>query len=741
MKQNPKRRLLAAASAGLIAVSVLAGCVAKTDSINGQKESGQTGKEREQTAKGRYIEKEISLPEEVKGKNLAGCIQAADKSLEFYFTDENNSVSKYCYNGETWQEEEFGVPLLQEEGIRLTKVIAGYDGNNYYGGFDQNYRFHMWKDSGSDKGETVFDSVFSVPEGEAYGVIPDYLAVLENGTLLLSQVDDAGIYSLDGKQVFILPQEYIGMDQRISACAGADSYLTLLDNQIVRYDTGSGKQADSYEIPEKLPANKYDMTLFETENGLYAASKSGLYRTGKDGTVWEQIIDGSLNSMGRQDIFLNKFFEGGTQDYYGIYSKMSEIFLFHYVFDETVDTVPAETVSVYALKDNPTVRQAAAILQKNNSDIKVDLRIALGEDEEATEDVIRALNTELLNGKGADVLILDGLPAEAYQEKGILADIGYLLASSDVGLLPNIKEDFTAKDGKIYYMPVRIVLPVTLGEEKAVKALQSLELMKNYEETPPLLAPDVYENVLRMTAYTCYGELFEAGGKLKTETLPLYLEAVKSAGERSTVENNFTEEQMGLFNINNMVSDFGFGRQSEYNFVLEKCPVGADIVECLDTSLLLFSAAKLKSAPIESIHNSYIPFTMAGINASTENKAAAEEFIKTLFGEEVQKESLYDGFPVKKDAIRQWVEIEKDTMVSMSTYGSDFSLEGSWPDKSQREHLLSLVETADTALLIDPFIMEMIIKGSWNYLEGKETLEEAVQSIENQVRLYTAEKE
>ena len=38
-------------------------------------------------------------------------------------------------------------------------------------------------------------------------------------------------------------------------------------------------------------------------------------------------------------------------------------------------------------------------------------------------DDIRTLNTELLGGNGADVLLLDGLSAESYIEKGILADL------------------------------------------------------------------------------------------------------------------------------------------------------------------------------------------------------------------------------------------------------------------------------------------------------------------------------
>lgn len=35
-------------------------------------------------------------------------------------------------------------------------------------------------------------------------------------------------------------------------------------------------------------------------------------------------------------------------------------------------------------------------------------------------DTIRALNTELLGGNGADLLVLDGLPAESYIKRGFL---------------------------------------------------------------------------------------------------------------------------------------------------------------------------------------------------------------------------------------------------------------------------------------------------------------------------------
>ena len=47
------------------------------------------------------------------------------------------------------------------------------------------------------------------------------------------------------------------------------------------------------------------------------------------------------------------------------------------------------------------------------------------QDGNVSEDTIRALNTEILGGRGADVLILDGLPGKAYQEKGIFLFLVY----------------------------------------------------------------------------------------------------------------------------------------------------------------------------------------------------------------------------------------------------------------------------------------------------------------------------
>ena len=74
-----------------------------------------------------------------------------------------------------------------------------------------------------------------------------------------------------------------------------------------------------------------------------------------------------------------------------------------------------------------------------------------GSDGVTADDAIKSLNTEVLAGKGPDVLVLDGLPADSYVEKGALCDISnYVVqANESEGLFTNIMDAYTS-DNKIF---------------------------------------------------------------------------------------------------------------------------------------------------------------------------------------------------------------------------------------------------------------------------------------------------
>lgn len=734
----------AVAAAGILAVgamSVLSACGAgKTSTGENSPTQNESTASGGQSAKGRYMEEEIILPEEIAGNGLVSVVQKEDKSLVFCIPDKNSKARLYSLDAKSeWTKgEEVAVP----EGIRPTKMVQDENGRYYYGGFDENYIFHVWTVQEDGTTREMLEDVFKVQEGKEYGIIPDFIAALPGENFLVSQTSQADVYQSDGRLRASLAQDFIGMDIRIPVSVSGEEYLTLSNQKLVRYNLETGLQTGSYDLPDK-GRNVWQMPVFTDDEGcVYVASQTGLYRTGRDGTVWEQLIDGSLNSMGRQDMFMRSFFKGSDNDYYGIFSTGdSKLKVLHYYYDETVDTVPPETLTIYALRDNATVRQAASILQKNNPQVKVDFRIAVeNEEEEVTEDVIRALNTELLNGKGADVLILDDLPMQTYKNKGILADITALFEADQEDLLANVRSNFTAEDGKIYYMPARIEVPVIFGEPEAVAAFQDIDKMAVYDKTPSLFAPDIYENIINMTSYACYQELFNENGTVDGDVLARYLAAVKSAGEKGDIQVSYAQADMERLMVNNTVLPRGFGRQGSYNIASKRCAAGAEILNSIDSAMLPLAAAEMIDSDIEPLGGIYMPNVVAGINASSPNRENAEEFIRTLFGSEVQDESLKDGFSVRNSSLDKWAKVESEISIATSS-GEGIMLSGSWPVQADRGKIMAIVRTASIPALLEQQIVDMIVEGSKDYLNGKETVEDAVQAIENKMKLYVNERE
>ena len=98
---------------------------------------------------------------------------------------------------------------------------------------------------------------------------------------------------------------------------------------------------------------------------------------------------------------------GDKEDFYVLYSqdKAGTNLLEYYVFDPSIPSVPEKTLKVFGLSENDTVRQAIIRFQKKHTDVKVEFNTSGKTAGEVSTDDIRTLNTELLGGNGADVLL------------------------------------------------------------------------------------------------------------------------------------------------------------------------------------------------------------------------------------------------------------------------------------------------------------------------------------------------
>ena len=487
------RRVMSVILASALAAGMMTGCGGKKEQTGGTPAG-------EPVAMGRYKEVEISLPEEIKDNLYYTAFQGKDQKLELYSgVPQGNGVigdvSRYIYDYQTWKKDEtwWGPALLEEYGLNFNRVVYGMDGNYYLSGHDNDYVFHLYRVSEDGSAEEMIADAFKPQEGKSYGLLPRTFAVTREGNILLYGYQETLLYSPGGEKLFTMMQDFWGTTDDKNILVEGNDFVTILDGAVVRYSLLDGqiKETIPYDGLQSGPDGISTVMFSDGTGGIYVANEKGLAHVNKGGTVWENLIDGSLNSMGMRSMYMNAFMAGGNEDYYGIYTgdMGSEIRLYHYTYDPNLASVPPVTLTVYALHDNSTVRQAAALLQKDNPDVRVEFRAALQDDNSSmTEDVIRSLNTELLSGKGADVLILDGLPVDSYIEKGILMDMREVFAQmTDSPISSNILQNFTNEDGSIYEMPARIAMPVVIGDEDVIAAHTSMDAMTSYQGELPLV--------------------------------------------------------------------------------------------------------------------------------------------------------------------------------------------------------------------------------------------------------------
>lgn len=119
--------------------------------------------------------------------------------------------------------------------------------------------------------------------------------------------------------------------------------------------------------------------------------------------------------------------------------------------------------TVYSLEDSQTLRAAVSLWNRTHTDTA--FRYVVAADEIAgtaltLDDAVTQLNTQLVNGEGPDVLILDGLPVDSLIDKGFLHPLSGL---DTTGVYPKLLERFTA-GGELYAVPAKMT-PYLLGRK------------------------------------------------------------------------------------------------------------------------------------------------------------------------------------------------------------------------------------------------------------------------------------
>lgn len=770
---NMKRRWM---QAGLLAaaVGIISGC-------SGGDGQSKTESQELGIAKGRYVEEDCTLPEE------AGVIMAIGGTVgENVRMVADSGIYDSADGGKTWQ---------KCSAISLEDAAEGDDGLSCA--------------AVSRKGDIAV--AYRDGQGAGIKVLTDKgergpVEISDQMVISVKFFGDEDVAALDTKENLMLVDTLEGTSANI--LAGNDKKITAVEcigEQILVQNVGGAQLYDSKgnsQPTDKVLINlvkekKQQPGIAGAKNSLIAAqldgkgffycSQEGLYNYRIGGTTVEQLIDGSMTSIGSPALNLSGIAAKEDGSVLILYiDGNGKPLLKNYVYSESSDTTPGKELTVYSLYDNAVLRQAVTMFNSNNPDTYTHVIIGTDDKSGVTEsDAIRTLNTEILAGKGPDVLILDGLPVDTYIENGMLSDMSDIL--KEIGSTDGLFENVTGiyeKGGSIYAVPTRFLVPVTAGRSEIIENITDLKTMgvqiskirsdnSNAGSAVGVLDDKLLEKLFNISAGAWTG----SDGTLDNTKLREFLKEAKEIqdgqiqnADKGQIEeiNDYWDGLDTYLAVLAPLADLKFGNKELAFVELGSVYNLNQLIELQKEQGIIYRPAAGQT------RNTFVPRTIAGISARSEKSQEAEMFIRTLLGTGVQSMTSIDeelGFPVNRAALAKNMQAPEEGGSGEEAAGEAAGSKSSadeaaerksaageaagsksageaesggeiytgWPSESEFETFINMEEQLDNASVTDSVVKKLVIETGTAYLREEITLDDAAEKIKSQISIYLAE--
>ena len=501
-----------------------------------------------------------------------------------------------------------------------------------------------------------------------------------------------------------------------------DSLIVYSFDSIIEYDTTNGKEKGNLEALEKETiaenTNYYPIFLNSgSKDKLYYYTTLGLYEYDMKTEKVKQLVDAAISSFGDSEMSITSFVEKGNGEFLTTFTDWSNAesgtSIINYAYDENIPSVPENQLVVYSLLENYSIRQAISSYAKEHPDTYVKYEIGLTYGDGATQsDALKTLNTEIMAGNGPDVIILDGLSAESYIEKGLLEDVSDVINPlvEDGTIFKNIAEAYTV-DGKIYQFPTNFKFPILFGNKEDIANIQGLDsLVELTKKLSTQTEKRVFSNYfdakgLIYSLYYLYGnDWLNDDDTINEEALTNFFNKAKemyvALQENEASYAKFMEDKYA--NSENIDDNFGvdsdvtidedFEEGSDEEFTEEDYEemygiydlqyylnpsIYADMFLFEDTSSLAYGGidgadgySSLITAMLNRPELDYKVLTrgdesiftgtnIIGVNAKGKNKEEAKEIVKQLLSDKIQKQLYGNGLPVNKKTLAGQFSMEQ----------------------------------------------------------------------------------
>ena len=491
--------------------------------------------------------------------------------------------------------------------------------------------------------------------------------------------------------------------------------------------------------------------LASGSDGLYVCAQAGVYRcTGAGAQMVLEPTGTHLANENEAPSLLDASDEGLAIVYRDDGAGSGRMTACRYVAGEAPET--SEELVVYALEDSAVVQQAVALFRDEHPEAAVTFELGMPEGSGiSADDALRALNADLLAGAGPDVLVLDGLPLQAFKEQGMLRNLSSVLeaALAEDAYYENIVRTFATDEG-CFAIPMRCSIPAMMGDTDVLARAETLEELTAYlgsnDETRAMLAFLSPTALYLASRSAIVGE----GGAVDAEALASFYDGVRQMldiaqesrddeadaafGYRSFLLENPLNDGAGIGSLGPALASsdarFAVGLlQDPLDFGMAGIAAANVGYPCACEPLTFDGAL------------AYLPSVVLGVSSGTTSPALAEEFVATALARDQQMQVRDAGLPVCASAF------EGSLPEGPHAYGTIYMSEDRSTEIYERGELTpeevaacnSLMASASVACVDDKAVADAIAAGLRAYCMDDMTLDRAVAETVRKIDLYRAE--
>lgn len=568
---------------------------------------------------------------------------------------------------------------------------------------------------------------------------------------LMIGLDNSGIiYAFSDKgKLYYTNNEVKNTNAKFVAMLEAENvvYVVLDNGEVYCMDPDSGKTADGDKgIIKYLHFSKGEYTAYADtrSNKIYKLENNILYSYSLKNNKAKKLLD-LKNYDARNGSTYRIYVSKDNNIYISYISNTDEIKLAQYKYVKEGIEIKPRVLKVYSLTDNNDLQSFVDSFNISYPDIPVEIEYGYTEEDGKTEaDALKLLNTELLAGKGPDIMIMDDMPVDTYYKEGLLKDLNDIadIKSLKKNTFDNMLTPYNNK-GVQYAVPSSFYIYGIVGKPEYIKAFDDTDkFLKLIESTNLDFA--VHDYNLIEAANIMYvrdiPKCFSEDGSLDSEKLKEFytnLNRLYRVSGNTFGENNKKSSLNGTANGISIDTDVQWIYYDNLPFV-EAPYLSKDSFSAV--KYLVSQKGYAEKYLYENDNLIYGDSLLLGVPKNSSKDDEAKKFIEFALGEDGQ-ETITNNLmlPINKAVLK--AHISKDSKpktykISDFGYGDDpdmIDINGIPLNSAEYKKLEEELSSAVISQYTNAEIRSTIMTEGKNYCYGKKTLEEAVKDASQKI--------